>query len=116
MGLVGWLKSIFVDVGTSPNEYVRPPLVFPQLDVEKMKRRLDLSSKGEARGLTNLPGREDDSFDAVENAIITTIQAEVQKNSEKYSEHTQAYAARQAALDIATRIARVTTAAEETSA
>lgn len=116
MGLFSWLKSIFTDVSLPAHDYVQPPLVFPQLDVQRMQRRLELTMKGETRGSTDLPRSEDSAFDAVENNIVTIVQGEGQKASEKFAEHMQAYAARQATLDIANRIARVATASDETSA
>ena len=116
MGLFNSLKSIFTDVALPPHDYVQPPFVFPQLDIQRMQRRLELTKKGETRGSTNLPRSEDNGFDAVENNIVTMIQGEGQRASEKFAEHMQAYAARQAALDIATRIARVTTASDEAAA
>lgn len=116
MGLFDWLKSIFGNINLPAHDYVQPPLIFPQLDIQRMQRRLELSARGEARGAANLPRTEEAVFDAIENSIATIIQGEAQKAWEKFAEHMQAYTARQGTLDIAARIARIKTASDETAA
>jgi hypothetical protein len=114
MGIINWFRSVFGNADMPRHDYVYPPILFPQLNVQTMQRRMRLSEQGAERGKLNLPSASDDSYDNVENNIVTVIQSEIQLVQEKLSEQLRAYNDRQASLSVATRINQLGTSADDT--
>lgn len=80
------------------HDYVDSTLFFPELDVERMKRRMNLEGEGERCGAGNQPATNSPVLDAVEQRIITTIESEKRLALEKCVDHLKTYADRLAAL------------------
>src|SRR5438309_1924167 len=114
MGLLNWLRSIFSSTDVRGHDYIYPPLVFPQLDVKNVARRLRLAEQGAERGSLNQPSSSETAFDHVENSIITEIQGELQLSKEKFAQHLQAYDDRQSSLQLGTHLSQLRGSSEET--
>ncbi|HEY9788370.1 MAG TPA: hypothetical protein V6D17_23475 [Candidatus Obscuribacterales bacterium] len=107
MGLLKWLKSILGSVDLPPHDYVDSALLFPELDVERMRKRMRLAEEGQDRGSRDEPPTDHDSFDEIENRIINEIQSELRRSYEKAASHLRAYSERLASLKIETHVSQL---------
>jgi hypothetical protein len=107
MGFLERLRRFFGSVDVPPHHYIDSGLYFPELDVERIRKRMNLVEEGKSRGLQDLPPAEADAFDEVENRIITEIQGEVRVCHEKAMSHIRSYGERLAALRIGTHLAQL---------
>lgn len=55
MGLLNWLRGIFGIGNIPPHDYVDSRLLFQELDVEGMQKRMHLVESGKSRGAQNVP-------------------------------------------------------------
>lgn len=106
-----WLKGIFSRVDIPPHDYIDSTLIFPELDVDRIARLMRLTEEGENRGVHNEPPANQETFDDIENRVITKIQGEVRVIHETAIRHLRAYSERLAALKIATHLAKLSASA-----
>jgi hypothetical protein len=112
MQLLRWVKAIFGQPDVPAHDYVESALLFPELDVPRMIRRMRLQEEGRDRGRRNEPPTGQASFDHIEARIVTAIQGELRVAHELYARHMRAYGDRQAALKVSTHLAQLVSNAE----
>src|ERR1700733_7702496 len=64
---------------------------FLELDLNKIKNDLKLVKEGQERGEKNLPPSHSEVFDDVEHRIITTIETELKRQQQSFSDQLDAY-------------------------
>jgi len=107
MGFLSWLRRIFGNVDFPPHSYIDSAMCFPELDVERMRKRMHLIEEGEGRGLSEEPPTESSALDEIENRIVTEIQGELRVTHENATSHIRSYGERLAALRIGTHLAQL---------
>ena len=112
MGLLNWLRGIFGIGNIPPHDYVDSRLLFQELDVEGMQKRMHLVESGKSRGAQNVPPVGQVSFDDIENRIVTDIQGKAGGAHDTVTSYLRAYNDRLAALKIGTRLAQLVTSAD----
>lgn len=85
-------------IGIGRADVIASTLTFPQLDLERMKHRMDLERRAAIRGKDNQPDKSSTSFDDVEQDIIAEIEAEKNLAFNKYLDHQRTYGERARAL------------------
>lgn len=86
--MTGKIKSFLGQFGSV---YGDTPLTFPQLDIEKIKDRLNLKQLGEDRGNKNLPPADTKALDDIEQRIVTFIEDEVKDSKERYYDNQRSF-------------------------
>lgn len=93
------IKNMF---GTDP--FIPTSNIFPRIDTNRLKKKLDLEKKGKNRGVKELPPSDITSLDSVENEIIDSVRSLRDICYREYNDHKEVYNERQT---------RVTTASTE---
>src|SRR5580698_8574039 len=73
---------------------------FLELDLDKIKHDLKLVKEGQERGEKNLPPSQSEVFDDVEHKIITTIETELKRQQQSFSDQLNAYHQCTTSLDL----------------
>ena len=76
MGLGGFIAKLLGRPAKPRHDYRRMTIRFMELDPERIKKRLDLEAEGRRRGQREQPAPGNESFDDVEQKILTTIDSE----------------------------------------
>lgn len=82
------VKAIFGGLGSS---YATSPLTFPELDIQKIKKKMRLKEEGTQRGKDSLPRTDSSDLDDVELQIISTINEEVRSATEAVHDHLESF-------------------------
>lgn len=85
------IKSI---IGHLASKHTSSPLTFPQLDVEKLKVKLNLKDIALERGAQNLPSVDDNSGDDVEQRIVNFLNDEIAEATEGFYDNQRAFEVR----------------------
>lgn len=85
------IKSILSHLGS---KHSSSPLTFPQLDVEKLKIKLNLKDLALERGAQNLPSTEDLGRDDIEQRIVNFLNDEIADATEAYYDNQRAFEVR----------------------
>lgn len=88
---------------------------FLELDLEKIKNDLHLIKEGQERGEKNLPPSPSDVFDDVEHRIITTIETELKRQQQSFSDQLNAYHQCITSLDLENEAINIGGAAQRAS-
>ena len=83
MGLGAFIGRLFGRPGEARDDYVRSTIRFMELDVERIKKRLNLEVEGLKRGEKDQPPADNESLDDVEQQIVATIDSEKKLSHEK---------------------------------
>jgi hypothetical protein len=104
MGIFGWRRHL----GARGTTFYRPTSgLFPELDLEQMAGRMRLAKLGAQRGRLNQPSAHSDSFDEIENRIVTVIESEKRRAFDEVSSHLRTIRERVAALQLDSVIGKV---------
>src|SRR5437016_9989431 len=111
MGLLTFIRAIFGYPDEPSHDYIASTLSFPELDIERMKRRMGLEEQGQHRGARNEPAPDSQTLDDLEQRIMTTIESEKHLAYEKFVNHLKTYGDRIASLGFQTRFTQALAAA-----
>jgi hypothetical protein len=115
MGLWESFKAVFSKLGQSPHDF-RPTLsTFNNIDVESVKRRLDLEREAEERGKRSEPNSSSSSFDEIENRIIEAVEHEKADSKQEFSDLQKIYSKRLLELDFQGELREVNHLLEQAS-
>ena len=106
------LGRIFGQPDVPEHNYRESALAFPELDVERIAKRLQLAQEGTRRGSTNEPPIAPDSFDPIEARVTAEIDREAKAAYEAYAAHSAAYSDRISGLGIANIVASLGASAQ----
>jgi hypothetical protein len=98
VGVLHFFRTLLGSFNKPSHDYVASTLSFPELDVERMKRRMRLEEEGQRRGTRNEPATDSLSRDDIEQRIITTIESEKRLAHDKLVDHLKTYGDRIASL------------------
>lgn len=99
--MIGRLKKL----RTSTNSFVPGSAVFPNVDVDKVSKDLDLTKHAAERGRQNRPAADEGSLDPVEAQIVEKVSEVRRLGLNNYEDHVRVYAQRLArAADARTQI------------
>lgn len=112
--MISWnfLRGLFGRLAERRHDYVASTMSFMELDVERMKRRLNLEEEGRRRGERNDPGKESHHLDHIEQSVVTAIETEKRMAHKKFVDHLKTYGERIYSLGFQTRFAQVLAAAD----
>ena len=116
MGFGSFIGRILGRPGEARHDYVPSTMRFMELDTERMRKKLDLEKVGRRRGKQNQPTGKHDSFDDVEQKIVTLTASEIKLSHEKYINHLKTYGDRTRSLALQSLLAEVVAAAGGASA
>lgn len=80
---------------------------FPDLDVDRVAREIDLAERGRQRGTREEPHTDDKVFDAVEAEIFETVGAAQKNSHDQLENHLTGYRQRLLDLDFESRFAAI---------
>ena len=77
----------------SDSDSVRRPSIerFPPLNTEKIAKDLNLEERGTERGKDNLPAKDDETFDVVEEEILQVVRDEIHKSRVRFETNQSTY-------------------------
>ncbi|WP_287338921.1 hypothetical protein [Mesorhizobium sp.] len=93
------LNRLWESVRESSHDFNRVAETFPNLDIEKVSKNLELAEKGAERGAANQPPKGAKSRDEVELAIIERIEEEKKSSHQMLEDQLQLYGERLTSLD-----------------
>jgi hypothetical protein len=88
---------------------------FAEIDVEKIKKDLNLVREGEARGKKDIPPTPSEAPDDIEYKIITTMEAEFKRQQQIMNEQMGVYQQRISKLDLAHEAINIAATAQRAS-
>jgi len=97
------------------HDHVPPVQPFLELDLDKIKNDLNLVNEGHKRGEKNLPPSHSEVFDDVEHRIITTIETELKRQQQSFSDQLNAYHQYITGLDLENEAINISGAAQRAS-
>ena len=106
MSIVDLIKSIFGNPSKKRINIIPSTLHFPELDIEQMKHDFKLEEEGKRRGANNYPHTDNQSFDDIEEQIITAIEGVKRLAYEKRADQLRTYGDRIASLGFQTRFSQ----------
>ena len=80
------IKEIF-----GSNQFDPTSDIFPQIDVERLKKQLNLAKKGKQKGLSELPSSDSKALDSVENEIVVAVDQLRQQSINAFQDHKTVY-------------------------
>jgi hypothetical protein len=116
MGLGTFIRRLFGRPGEARDDYVRSTIRFMELDVERIKKRLDLEAQGRKRGERNQPAANNEGLDDVEQKVIATIDAERKLSHQKFIDNRKSYSDRIRSLGLEGLIAEAASVGDGASA
>jgi hypothetical protein len=107
MGLVAWIRRFWSGRSTPRHDYVESSLTFPELDLDRMSKRMRLGEEGASRGAANQPSSHSDTYDDVENRVVTAIESEFNEGHERLLRMLRAYDTRLSSLSVGTLLSEL---------
>jgi hypothetical protein len=102
MSILNLIKSILGNPNKKRINIIASTLSFLELDIEQIRHDFKLEEEGRRRGVNNDPDTDNQSFDDIEEQIITTIEGEKRLAYEKRADHLRTYGDRLASLGFQT--------------
>jgi len=91
------------------------PQPFHELDLEKTKFELDVVNEARKRGENNLPPQDRKTFDDIEQRIVTTIETQLHRDQQYFTDQLNAYHQSMAGLDLENEAVNISSAAQRAS-
>jgi len=108
MSLLAWLHRFWSGRSIPRHDYVESSLTFPELDLDRMSKRLRLAEEGASRGGAGQPPSTSDSFDDIENRVVTATESEFNEAHERLLRMLRAYDTRLSSLSVGTLLSELT--------
>ena len=88
---------------------------FSELDLESIKRSLNIEQQGRERGEKNIPPSDSEALDDLEHQIIAAVEAEQRHQQQALNDQLSAYHQRISKLDLAHEMINIASAAQRAS-
>ncbi len=106
------IRGIFGRPSGARHDYVVSPGLFMELDLERMKKRLNIKREAAYWGEQEIPPTTAKTFDDVEQRIVTAIEGEIKQSHQQYADHLKTYGDRIQSLDFQTKFTQIVAAAD----
>jgi len=112
MSLLEIFKGLFGFPDKPQHDYIASTMSFMELDIEEMKKKLELKEAGVIRGKENQPSEHTDYLDDIEQKIVSSIESEKKYTYEKYINNLKTYGDRIKSLGFQTKFTQIVAAAD----
>ena len=106
------IQGIFGRPAGAAHDYASGPGLFPQLDLDRISKRLNIEREAKFRGEQEIPPSATKVFDDVEQRIVTSIESEIKQSHQLYTDHLKTYGDRIQSLDFQAKYMEIAAAAE----
>ena len=110
MSINNAIERLLEGVRRAPHDYHPSLATFPQLDIEKISKDLQLVERGQERGQRGEPTESSSNLDETEREIVEKIESEKQKSHNLFLDQLTTYSERLNALDFQSRFSIIQTA------